>query len=164
MTRNFLIIKSLWKTTVLLAAFFCFSGSLFAQRPSPSVGIGFQVGDPTGLNLQFYRATGMYTDILFAWDLDDFFFVNVHGLWDQHLDARQRLHVYYGPGAFLGVRDRKRGEDFDRNNPVVGLSGNLGLNLVFGRAELFGQVTPRLSLTPGTDFNLGGGVGMRFFL
>lgn len=163
MTHNSLITLALWKIPVLVAAFFCCSHSLSAQRPSPSVGIGFQAGSPTGLSLQFYRETGMYTDILFAWDLDDFFFVNVHGLWDQHLDAERRLHVFYGPGLFLGVRDRKGRELPNDNNPVFGVSGDLGLNLVFGRVELFGQVTPRLALTPGTDLNVGGGAGLRFF-
>ncbi len=163
MKRNFLTVSALWKTTILLCAFFCASNASMAQRPSPSVGIGFQAGSPTGLNLQFYKAGGMSTDLLFAWNLDNFFFVNVHGLWDHHLDPQQRFHVYYGPGLFLGIHDRKYREDIGNNNPVFGVSGDFGLNFVFGRAELFGQVTPRLALTPGTDLYLGGGAGLRFF-
>lgn len=163
MKRILLTAKVLGKTAILICVFFCSAYVVQAQRPSPSVGIGFQVGAPTGLNLQFYRAGGMSTDLLFAWDLHNFFFVNIHGLWDHHLDRADRVHFYYGPGLFLGIHDRKYREEFGDNNPVFGVSGNFGLNVVFGRAELFGQLTPRLAVTPGTDFDLGGGAGLRFF-
>ncbi len=138
-----------------------FAGSLFAQRPSPSFGIGFQAGNPTGLSLQFYKDRGMTTDILVAYDLDDFFFLNVHGLWNAHLDNHGHLHFYYGPGGFIGIRDR--GPEYPNDDIAAGVSGNFGLSLVFSRIELFGQFTPRLELTPSTDFRPGGGVGMRIF-
>ena len=57
-----------------------------AQRADKAFGIGFQAGNPTGLALQFYRAHGVSTDILFAYNLNNFVFLNVHGLWNTHLD------------------------------------------------------------------------------
>ncbi len=142
--------------------FFLLSYSqLHAQRPSPSFGIGFQAGDPTGLSMQFYKNHGVTTDILLAYNWEDFFFLNVHGLWNVHLDSHERFHFFYGPGAFVGERDyQSEGRDDDVE---AGVSGNFGLNFVLHRVELFGQVTPRLALTPGTNFEWGGGLGLRFF-
>lgn len=141
--------------------FLCAYSNLMAQRPSPSFGIGFQAGNPTGLSMQFYKNRGVTTDILLAYDLNDFFFVNIHGLWNTHLDRGEHFHFYYGPGGFIGVRDYK--PEGQRNDVVAGISGNFGLNLVISRLEFFGQVTPRFTLTPGTQYYTGGGIGMRFF-
>lgn len=162
-----LIINSLKANnfSVLGTAFlFCLSFSLSAQaqRPDKAFGIGFQAGNPTGLAMQFYRAHGVSTDILLAYNLENFLFLNVHGLWDTHLDQQEHWHLFYGPGGFIGIRDidssDARDDEFE-----AGISGDLGLNFVAGRVELFGQVTPRLSLIPSTELEFGGGVGMRFY-
>jgi hypothetical protein len=126
-----------------------------------TIGIGFQVGDPTGLNLHFRNPGGkMRPDVLFAYDLDDFLFVNLHGLWFKRIANTVPLNFYYGPGAFVGWYNRKR----DYRRPVVGFSGNFGLNYEFSRLDLFLQLTPRLPVLPATDFDMGGGLGLRFFL
>lgn len=135
-----------------------------AQRHSGQVGLGFQVGSPTGLSIQFYRERGASLDLLFAYDWDHFFFFNMHGLWDHHLDEQQHFHVFYGPGAFIGFYDKNGRNELHDDDPVIGLSGDVGLNLVLGRVELFGQVTPRVAVVPATDVDFGGGVGMRFYV
>jgi len=135
---------------------------LEAQRADRSVGIGAQFGQPTGLTLKFYNATGMSTDILAAWDLDDFFFVNVHGLWERHLGNSGRFHYFVGPGVFAGIRENGR-EGTSSNDFSAGLSGTLGLNVILGRVEIFGQVTPRLQLIDETNGAVGGGAGLRFY-
>jgi hypothetical protein len=131
-----------------------------AQRMPGSIGIGGQIGDPSGLTLKVYNPGRMSYDFLAAWDLDDFFFVNAHGLFSRHVGNRDDLHFFYGPGLFLGFRDRARDEDDD---VVAGISGTFGLGYVFDRFELYGQLTPRLSVVPGTDGDLGGGLGFRFY-
>jgi hypothetical protein len=132
-----------------IALLFCLPLNLAAQsqRPDKAFGIGFQAGNPTGLALQFYKAHGVSTDILLAYNLDDFLFLNIHGLWNTHLDQEQRFHLPDNDNEF-----------------EAGLSGDLGLNFVVGRVEFFGQITPRIALIPATNFNLGGGVGIRFFI
>jgi len=155
-------IGNFWRICLFgLVMFFTNLPIQYAQRPSPSVGIGFQAGDPTGLSLQFYKSRGMTTDILFAYHFDNFFFLNVHGLWDTHLDRGEHFHLYYGPGGFVGIRTFKNEPRTDE--VAAGISGNLGLNLVLSRFEIFGQVTPRLEVTPATNLDIGGGVGLRFF-
>lgn len=127
-----------------------------------NVGIGFQVGDPTAINLQFLNKGGMSVDLLFAYDLDHFFFVNVHGLWYEGIDQSGKLSFYYGPGAFAGFHNDRKREDY--HDGVIGFSGDFGLNYRFPRLDLFLQLTPRLSVLPGTGFDMGGGLGLRFLL
>lgn len=134
-----------------------------AQRPSGSVGIGAQFGSPTGLSLKIYQPTGLSTDILAAWDLDDFFFLNVHGLIERHIDADQRFHYFVGPGVFAGIRDTGADDDLDNNSFAAGISGTAGLNFIIGRVEIFGQITPRLELIEETDGAIGGGGGIRVY-
>jgi hypothetical protein len=148
-----------------MALFIClsFSISAQAQRPEKAFGIGFQAGNPSGLALQFFRDHGVSTDILLAYNLEDFLFLNMHALWQTHLDQKNMTHLFYGPGGFIGLRDVDNSENnFDEFE--AGISGNVGLNLIVKRVEFFGQVTPRFTLIPSTQFNWGGGVGIRFYI
>jgi|GEM_PF-659951 hypothetical protein len=165
MNNNIKLFKTHTFYVIGMAIFICMSLNLSAQnmRPDKSFGIGFQAGNPTGLALQFYRANSVSTDILLAYDLNDLFFLNIHGLWNTHLDQEQRFHLFYGPGGFVGIRNNGSKDNTD-NEVEAGISGNFGLNFVVSRLEFFGQLTPRLALTPGTNFNLGGGVGIRFYI
>jgi hypothetical protein len=133
----------------------------FLYLKAQSVGIGGQFGDPSGLSLRINNAGALNYDILAAWDFDDYFFVNLHGLWEQSLAPAPQLNYFYGPGIFMGFRDRGRWEDDD---VYLGLSGTLGLNVyIQQRLEIYGQVTPRLALVPDTDGDVGGGIGLRFY-
>lgn len=159
--RHFISASTGIKSRILpVFIFFCFSASAFGQRPAHSTGIGFQAGNPTGLTIQFYRDHGVSTDFLFAYNYNNFFFMDVHGLWNAHLDPGGHLHFFYGPGGFLGIQRYRNEQPSDF---VAGFSGALGLNLVVSRLEFFGQVTPRLEVTPATNLFWGGGVGIRFY-
>ena len=130
-----------------------------AQVSSGSVGIGLQVGDPSGLTLKFYNGKKASVDILAAWDLNDYLFVNVHALYHKPVGGSGNVNFFYGPGAFISFYERGRYEDYIG----AGISGNFGLNVFFDRFELFAQITPRLQVLEFTDGDLGGGVGVRFY-
>jgi hypothetical protein len=98
--------------------------------------------------------------VVVCWESNGFFYVNARGLFEQHLNSRQNVHFFYGPGGFIGVRDRGRDEDDD---VVAGVSGTVGLGALFGRFELYGQPTPLLAVTPSTDGDAGSGLGFRFY-
>lgn len=131
-----------------------------AQRAPGDVGIGGQIGNPSGVTLKVYRERFPSYDFLAAWDLDDFFFLNAHLLYEEHLGNSQNVHFFFGPGGFLGVNDRPADREDDA---VIGLSGRVGLNVIVERFEIYGQVTPRISVVPDTEGNVGGGVGIRFY-
>jgi hypothetical protein len=129
-----------------------------AQRAPGDVGIGGQVGSPSGVTLKVYRPGFPSYDILAAWDLNEFFFVNVHGLYERHLGNSERVHFFFGPGGFVGV-DQEPEED----ELIAGASGRLGLNVIIERFEIYAQITPRISVVPDTEGDVGGGVGLRYY-
>lgn len=144
---------------LLCCSLFLLASPAHAQRTDGAVGIGGQIGDPSGVTLKIYHPGRFSYDFLAAWDLDDFFFLNLHAVRERHLGNTPRLHYFYGPGAFIGVRDRAPDDD----DLVLGISGTLGISYVVDELEFFGQITPRLSVVPDTDGDVGGGVGVRFY-
>lgn len=153
------------RRTTCAALFVLAIGATFGARPAEAqraggdVGLGLQVGDPSGVTLQFYNPAGTSWDFLAAWDIDDFFFLNVHALYYRGLGNDRRLHLFYGPGAFVGFRDRGSRDD----DVVLGISGTLGIGFMIERFQVYGAVTPRLSVVPGTDGDLGAGIGVRYY-
>ena len=145
--RVFLLAFPLW----LMAA------TSYAQQRQGDVGLGGQIGDPSGVTLRLYNRAAFIYDFLAAWDLDDFFFLNVHGLFERRFNEAP-LNYFYGPGALFGIEQR-RGE----NELVLGLSASVGINYFVERFEVFLQLTPRLNLIPRTNADLGGGVGLRYY-
>lgn len=166
----------LYLRTILVALFvfgLCATYTpVHAQRTSGAVGLGGQLGEPTGITLKFYDAVNPSYDFLAAWDLtDDFFFLNAHALFENNIQGQNAdpdLHWIIGPGGFIGIDEDPREEagieDDAQEEVVLGLSGTIGLNLVFNdRVELYGRFTPRISLTPDTDGAFGGGAGLRYY-
>lgn len=135
------------------------TSEIYAQKHPGDFAIGAQFGQPTGLTIQLYRPTTSI-DFLAAWDLDDFFFLNMHLLFDTGLNNRNTVNFFYGPGAYIGIRDRDPLED----EVELGLSGSFGIDFMIRKFQIFFQATPRLSLVESTNFDMGGGVGFRIYL
>ncbi|WP_235297141.1 hypothetical protein [Portibacter marinus] len=148
------------KKLLVIVFFLAFALGMNAQRANGDVGIGIQAGSPSGLSLQFYKAAGPSYDFIAAWDLDDFFYVNGHALFQPHIGNSERLHFIYGPGVFVGLRDR--GNDLD-DEVDIGISGTAGLSLIIEKFEVYGRITPRLNLLQSTSVDIGGGVGIRYY-
>ena len=130
---------------------------LAAPPAAAQLGIGGQVGSPTGLSLKLGQGRGAVL-LAAGWDLDDAVEVEAHYLLrDRRLrGSSTRTKVFYGPGAFVRTRN---------DNTDAGVS--LGLGLSAGLApeiELYGLISPRLRLLDETDFELGAGLGLRVYL
>lgn len=133
-----------------------------AQRTPGTVGIGAQFGEPSGLSLKFYNPTRASADIMASWDFEDYLFLNTHALYETHVNDRGTVHFYYGPGGFIEFQDRGESQDDDID---AGISAKFGLGFMFNdNFEFFGHVTPRLQLTPSTNGEMGGGIGLRVYL
>lgn len=129
-------------------------------QPTPGIrlGLGGQLGEPSGLSLKFYQQPGLAWDFLLAFDLnDDFVFLNVHRVWERPIQTTP-LRYYYGFGGFIGLREHP-----DDEEAVFGVSFTIGLNYFIERFEIFANLTPRLAIVPGTDGELGGGLGLRYY-
>lgn len=135
--------------------------------PVSPVGIGGQVGDPSGLTLKIYRRgargqgpfrSAQAFSFLAAWDLEDFFFLNAHALYERPIPDSP-LNYYVGPGLVIGIDDRpRRNADF-----VLGISGDFGLNFFTEHFEVFLELTPWIKVIPDTEGSLGGGIGLRYY-
>jgi hypothetical protein len=129
-----------------------------AQRRG-DVWIGGELGDPSGIVVRpSYDNERRVYEFLAAWDLDKFFFLNVHRLQEKHLNDERTLHFFYGPGAFVGIESNPDDE------AVVGISGRVGLGYGLENWRVYVAVTPRLSLVPDTDGQIGGALGVQFKL
>jgi hypothetical protein len=123
------------------------------------IGLGGQIGEPAGVTLKIRNPGATSIDILAAWVGDDVFFVNVHGLLEKHISSNEKLHLFYGPGGYVGFHDLVNEDD----EVVAGISATVGLGYMIEQFDLFGQLTPRLDLTPATDGDFGGGIGLRYY-
>lgn len=151
--------NSITRIPLLLIAcvLFTVNNETQAQVIGRNVGVGGQIGEPSGITLKIYQRPGFAYDFLAAWDFDEYFLINVHGIFEHSL-SDSPLNYYLGPGAFVTFRDRRE------DDVSVGISGNFGINFFVERFEVFLQITPRLNILPDTDGDLGGGVGLRYYL
>jgi hypothetical protein len=150
---------------VLIAVLLGLSLSAHAQRTSGAVGIGGQLGDPSGVTLKLHNAGAPSYDFLGAWSsVDDFFFLNAHALFEEPLPADnvdQPFEWFIGPGGFVGTF--QNGGPFS-GEAVIGISGTVGLQIVLAdHFEFYLQGTPRFALIPETEGDIGGGLGLRFY-
>jgi len=145
-------------TLSVIAAALLMTTTLQAQPDDGSVGVGLQLGQPSGLSIGVYKPDGLGLDVLAAWDLNDFLYLNAHGVFSSGDGSPFRL--FYGPGAYVGLYERGNGEDQVR----VGVSATGGLSAFLGPFEIYARVTPRLRLLESTDVAIGGGLGLRLFL
>ena len=149
-----------FQTRILLVSLLMLT---FAAAPALSqdtggdFAVGAQLGSPSGVTLKFQNPDLSY-EFLAAWDMGDFFFVNLHGLLQRPLDTDVPLYLFYGPGAYVGLQDQAGEGDF-----VVGISGTVGLSYYFEQFEVYLRLTPRLDLLPDTGSDIGGGLGARYY-
>jgi hypothetical protein len=142
-----------------LAISFCVltaNDSYAQQRPS-NTELGIIVGEPTGLSAKFWTGANSAFDLGLAWSFSGQGSMHIHSNYLLHntLD-NQDLALYYGLGGRLLMRD----------DPKVGIRIPLGLQYVIpdSRLGLFFELAPMLNLIPDTEFDVNGGLGLRYFL
>lgn len=143
--------------TLAIIAGFAIAVDIRAQDRQGNFGIGLQAGDPSGITFRLYPAPRFSYDFLVAWDLDNIFFLNVHGFWERPIPD-SRLRYFLGPGGLFGVDKLDGGNDV-----VLGISATVGLNFYVERFEVFLQATPKLNVVPNRKGDVDGGVGLRFY-
>lgn len=140
-----------------------FSTLAKAQNNGKDLGIGFIAGEPTGISLKSWTGGNNAFDLGLAWSLGRYDAVNIHGdyLWHNYdlfneVDSGS-LPFYYGIGARV---------IFDDNDAVLGARIPLGINYLFEDSPIgiFLEVAPVFNVAPETDFDVDGGVGVRFYL
>lgn len=134
-----------------------------AQQAGEGVGIGFMVGEPTGLSLKSWTGGNNAFDVGLAWSLGRYDAVNIHAdyLWHNYDLFNEvesgALPFYYGIGGRVILAD---------DDAVIGARIPVGLNYLFDDSPigLFLEIAPIINLAPETDFDVDGGLGVRFYL
>ncbi|MDP2303363.1 MAG: hypothetical protein Q8N03_13175 [Ignavibacteria bacterium] len=136
-------------------------------------GIGFVLGEPTGLSAKYWTTNVNAFDFGLGFTLggDRFAYKGTYDgknrmhfhmdyLWHSlnAINASQRFPLYYGLGG--------------RFNTGGGYEGSFGVRGVFGIAwwpystslDLFVEIVPVFQITPVTGFGIDAGLGIRYFL
>lgn len=153
-------ILGLWWTVGALAT------AGFAAEPG-TWGVGFILGQPTGLSVKHWYAPERAVDAALAWSLGDHEGFQIHSdlLWHRALSLEPPeapLPVFYGVGARLRAEDSNgRGQDEDTE---FGLRFPVGLDFEMATSpvELFVELVPVFDLVPATDVDFDAAFGLRY--
>lgn len=123
-------------------------------------GLGIILGEPTGLSAKLWTSQSNAFDFAAAWSFkgDGHLLLQADYVWHAFNlipVSSGKLPLYYGIGGRVILVD----------DPFVGVRIPVGLNYLFATApiDIFLEIVPILDLAPSTDFDLGGGLGVRFW-
>ncbi len=136
-----------------------------ATKPASSFehgkfGIGVIFGEPSGLSAKMWTTNTTGFDLGLAWSFSGDGNFHIHGDYLFHnfgvFDvSKGSLPVYIGIGGRILFQD----------NTKVGIRLPIGLEYYFADWPLavFGEIVPILDLAPDTEFDINGGIGLRFY-
>jgi hypothetical protein len=132
-----------------------------AQAGHGNVGIGIQLGEPTGLTGKFWIGSVDALDLTIGWNFISEW-IAVQGGYLYHFPLIVRtgdLYAYVGAGARLDAWSSVGGDDNFR------LAGRIpvGIEYIYHPISFYGELDPLVRLYPALDFDLGGGLGFRFY-
>lgn len=146
-------------TVLLFALGIGIAGPLYSQSEN-IVGAGLVIGEPTGITAKVWLEEGFAWDAAIAWSFvgDSSLYIHTNGLYHfRVLDTSggNFLTPYVGGGLSFRFEDDL----------------NMGLRIPFGVSwlldevpvEVFAEIAPGVGLIPETDFELGAGLGARFY-
>jgi len=153
------------KRTLMISALLLIALAGIAQAAHAShgnVGLGIQLGEPTGITAKFWLDRTSAIDATVGWNLiSDRFTLQAGYLYHFPLDVPTgSLAAYVGVGGLMGAR----GDDHPGDGDIY-LAGRipLGLEYIYDPISFYAEVDPLVYLIPATDFRPGGGIGFRFY-
>lgn len=123
-------------------------------------GLGIIFGEPTGISAKLWSGSNNSFNFAAAWSFkeDGHLLLQADYVWhnfDLIAVKSGRLPLYFGIG----------GRTIFADDPLLGVRVPVGLNYQFETApvDLFFELVPILDLIPSTNFDFGGGLGVRFW-
>ena len=153
------------KKTLMISALLLIGLTVTAQAARAGhgdVGLGVQLGEPTGITAKFWLDRTSAIDATVGWNIiSDRFTLQAGYLYHFPLDVPTgSLAAYVGAGGLMGARGDGHPEDGD-----MFLAGRipLGLEYIYDPISFYAEVDPLIELLPETKPRLGGGLGFRFY-
>lgn len=145
------------KRYIIIILLGIFSQYISAQESG--LGAGIIIGEPTGLSAKSWISSHDAIDAGVAWSMTNGWF-HIHADYLRHVFElipveHGQLPLYFGLGARLGF-----GPDFQ-----IGARVPIGLDYMFDGTPLdvFIEIVPGLTIIPDTKFDMGGGIGVRYW-
>jgi len=146
---------------LILAAIAALVASPAAAGPS-TFGLGIVIGEPTGINAKLFLDGNNALDMAAAWSLsgDNDLHLRVDYIFHRYQLIKVdkgKLPFFFGLGGRVEFRENR--------DDKVGVRVPVGLAYEFANApfDVFGEIVPVLELTPDTDFEFEGAIGVRFW-
>lgn len=155
-------------TVFIFAVLLFFFAGFQAAAQDSGIGAGIILGEPTGLNAKMWISDKAAVDAALAWsfyrrdgdrtDSDGALYIHVNFLYhffDIINISKGNLVFYTGAGGKMALA----------NDFYLGIRIPLGLTYMFENIplDIFFELSPSLVLVPGSDFDIGGGLGARFW-
>ena len=123
-------------------------------------GVGFVLGEPTGLT---FKTNNLVVGIgwSFSSGVDNRIDATIDW-WLINKDFVEMLNWYLGVGAKVGIKTNQ-GND---NTDVLGVGIRVPIGVQWwltNEFELFAEIAPGISLIPDTSFDVGAGIGLRYY-
>ena len=149
------------KKLLLFSLVFLFFCSTLAGA---QMGIGVILGAPTGLSFKFWQSRETALDLALAWDFNKDYF-HIHGDYLYHFPVKAEgfspnsFFTYIGIGARMMFKS-----DSGKNDNLLGVRGVGGIEFLPPAVPLdvFLEIAPVVNLIETTDFDVEGGIGLRY--
>lgn len=148
------------KNRLLAVSMFLLISVLSLQAQDKNFGIGIILGEPSGISGKLWLGSSNALDLTAAWSFkgDDHLLLQADYVWHSFniiSVSSGRLPIYFGIGGRVLLAD----------DPLIGVRVPIGLNYMFSDApvDIFLEIVPILDIAPATDFDLGGGLGARYW-
>jgi hypothetical protein len=138
--------------------------AMAAEAKTKHAGVGFIIGEPTGLSAKFFMNNTNALQFGLAWSLSGANELHMQGDYTWHrynlidLKNGDEMPLYFGVGGRLIVAEG------DKDN-IFGIRFPVGFDYLFTNYpfDIFAEIVPILDLTPNSDFDLEGAIGARFW-
>ncbi|WP_022834564.1 hypothetical protein [Salisaeta longa] len=128
-----------------------------AQRSAGRLGVGPQVGTPSGLSLKVYLPGHRALSVATTSDFDDYVEVHAYHAWERPL-PQSPFWSFAGVGVITGGR-----RDPGRDPVLLSVGALAGINFFAERFEVFLQMTPAFRILPHREPRLTGSAGLRYY-
>lgn len=119
-------------------------------------GFGIIMGEPTGLS---YKSGNLSIGLGWSFASDNDRIDASIDWWLINKDIDESLNWYLGAGAKVGLKINQDNDIFN-----IGLRIPIGIQLwLIEELELFAEIAPGILLIPGTDPDISGGIGLRYY-